>query len=454
MVWECLSKRPPCGPESWSTVVDTPVANGQKQGRIAKMRGTMRGYPRDLWALIIAILVFWIGRGMISPFLVIFFTQIIDLPGPLVGAGIAVASLIGIFGGLAVAGTIDRHGGQPVLMGTILTMGIGTILLGWASSAVLFLVFITIYYTASQTYWPAVDSVTVTLADKERVIPSMSMVRVANSMGIGIGGFIGGIVVAGGGLTAYRVMFTLAGLIVLIAPLLIFLKVPRRRINESQDGEPELAGSWGQVLADKTFVYALLVLFLLVLGFTQVQMSVPPFLRAEADVGEGMIGGLFFLNTLLVILLQVPIAARVDRGNPGLLLPLTAALWAGAFLLMTGTVGQSWLAVMVFLFFTAGELIFMPITAIFSVRLSPVHLRGRYFASTSVTWGASFAIATFAAGWMQDASNPMLMWPAMILLMAICGFASLRLRRSRRLQPDSMPDDPPAGPALQEAIAD
>lgn len=424
--------------------------------RVARLRRSLDGYPRDLWALVAAILIFWIGRGMITPFLVIFFTQIVDLPGSLVGTGIAVASIFGIIGGMAVAGVIDRRGGRPVLIGTMITMGIGTILLGWASNWYLFLIFITIYYTASQSYWPSIDSVTVTVADQERVIPSMSLVRVANSVGIGVGGFLGGIVVAGGGLTDYRIMYMVSGAILLTAPLVILWRVPRRRINEVQDGEQELRGSWGQVLADRTFVYALSVLFLLVLGFTQVQMSVPPFLRAEAEIGEGVIGGLFFMNTLLVILLQVPVATRVDRSNPGKLLPVAAGLWMIAFLLMVGTIGQSWLAIAVFLFFTMGEVIFMPITAIFSVRLSPVHLRGRYFAATSVTWGSSFAIATFAAGWMQDAARPVLIWPAMMLLMIICGVAALRLRRSPRLQPATVDEEPdlPSGPALSEAVAD
>lgn len=164
-------------------------------------------------------------------------------------------------------------------------------------------------------------------------------------------------------------------------------------------------------------------------------MSVPAFLRAEAGIGEGRIGALFFMNTILVVLTQVPIAARVDRGNVGWLLSLAALIWSLAFLAMIATPGYSAAAILVFLAFTGGELIFMPITAIVAVRLAPLHLRGRYFSLLSVTWGGSWAIATLSAGIALDLSRPVLLWPVMSALMVMGALGALRLRSVARLTP-------------------
>jgi MFS family permease len=176
------------------------------------------------------------------------------------------------------------------------------------------------------------------------------------------------------------------------------------------------------------------LLFVLVLGFTQMNMSVPPFLRAEAGASERFIGLLFFLNTIVVIAFQVPIASRVDRGSAWVLLSIAALFWAGAFGFMILTVDLAYAAVLVFAMFTLGELLFMPLTAVFPVRLAPVRLRGRYFSLLSMTWGGSAAIATLTAGWIQDVDNPGLLWPVMSAIMIVAAIGAVRLRRSSRLR--------------------
>jgi MFS family permease len=410
---------------------------------IQPWRGLVSGHPRPVWMLMLAVVVLWIGRGMVIPFTVIFFTQIVGLRGSLVGGGIAGASLVGIGAVTLTASLIDRHGGKPVLAASVMTMGIANFLLAWAESIWPYLAFTLVFYVASQSYWPAIDSLTTSLARQDRVITTFSMVRVANAVGIGAGGFIGGLLVSGGGLSEYRTMYMLGGALFLAGALMIWTLVPAPAVVvEDEDAEP--SGGWRRVLEDRTFLYAMLLLFVLVLGFTQMNMSVPPFLRAEAGVGEGFIGALFFLNTVLVIALQVPIAARVDRGSPALLLSVSALTWAAAFAVMVATVDFGSAALLVFTLFTAGELLFMPLSAVFAVRLAPVRLRGRYFSLLSMTWGGSAAIATLAAGWIQEADNPVLMWPVMVAIMLAAAAGSIRLRHSARLQParDDTDDSP------------
>ncbi|MEZ4520087.1 MAG: MFS transporter [Thermomicrobiales bacterium] len=167
-------------------------------------------------------------------------------------------------------------------------------------------------------------------------------------------------------------------------------------------------------------------------------MSVPPFLRAEAGASESFIGLLFFLNTVAVIAIQVPIASRVDRGNAGLLLMVAALFWAAAFGSMMLTVDAASAAYLVFAMFTLGELLFMPLTAVFPVRLAPRRLRGRYFSLLSMTWGGSSAIATLVAGWIQDVDDPTIIWPIMAGIMVVAALGAIRLRESERLRPPTV----------------
>ena len=97
-----------------------------------------------------------------------------------------------------------------------------------------------------------------------------------------------------------------------------------------------------------------------------------------------------------------------------------------------------------FLAFTAGELLFMPITAIIPVRLAPMHLRGRYFSLSSVVWGGSYAFASLVGGLALDLPNPAILWPVMTMLMLAGGIGALRLGRSERLNPVEQPVATPA----------
>lgn len=383
--------------------------------------------------LALGVLLLWTGRGMVIPFLVIFFTQIIGLSGSTVGTGIALTSLTGIVLLTYTAGVIDRRGGKPVLVTTVAIMAVATLGMAWAENTWQFVLASLLLYCGSQTYWPSLDSVTTTIVEPAKIVTTMSLLRVLMSMGIGLGGFAGGVLVANGGLPEYRLMIMLSGGLIALASLFIWWLVPSGATHAQRHGDKN--SSWRAVLADREFVYAISLLFIMVLGFTQITMSVPAFLRDEASTSEGIIGTLFLMNTLIVIICQVPVAGWVDRGNTGWLFAVAALSWVGAFALLVATPDIPPLAFAVFVAFTAGELLFMPISSILAVRMAPEHLRGRYFSLLSVSWGASFAIATFTAGTVLDSSNPGLLWLAMMAVMAGCTVGALRLRGSQRLKP-------------------
>lgn len=401
-----------------------------------RLRAALAVHPRGVWAMALCNLLLWTGRGMVVPFTVIYFSQIVGITPSLVGTGIAVSGFAGIGFVLLAAGQIDRRGGRPVLLACLSIISLAMLLHPLATSAWPFFAVTLFLNLASQLYWPSSDATIASVAPRERVAEAMSVLRVANAVGIGAGGFIGGMIVAGGGLAEYRLLYVVSAATILSATLLVWRIVPA--VVLPSRGEDGNHGTWGDVFPDRLFLYASAVLFILIFGFTQLQMSVPAYLREEAGIGEGTIGALFTLNTIIVVLTQIPIAARVNRGNVSLLLAIGALFWVVAFVCMIGTrsLGAP-AAVGTFFAFTLGELLFMPLSAVIPVRLAPVHLRGRYFAALSIMWGASYAIASFAAGLALDLPDPGILWPIMAGLMLVGAFAALPLRGSARLIPDS-----------------
>lgn len=201
-----------------------PELAGSRFGR--RVRETTSAYPRSIWALAAAVLTLWTGRGMVTPFLVIYFSQIVGIDSTLVGAGIAAAGLAGIAFVLVVAAQIDKRGGRPVLIATIAMTSLATLLSAWATTIPTFLAVSLLLYCASQSYWPSIDTVVASLADADKVVPAMSLIRVAMAVGIGLGGLFGGLMVAGGGLPEYRVLFVASAILIAIGAVIVWRVVP------------------------------------------------------------------------------------------------------------------------------------------------------------------------------------------------------------------------------------
>ena len=153
------------------------------------------------------------------PFVVIYFSQIVGISASIVGAGIAASGLGGIAFVMLVAGQIDRRGGHPVLLMCMSVLALATLGYPWATNVWLFLLVTVVLTFASQlTGWPS-DATIASITDPSRVAEAMSILRVANAVGIGAGGFIGGALAAGGGMAEYRVVFlTSAAMVGTAAP--------------------------------------------------------------------------------------------------------------------------------------------------------------------------------------------------------------------------------------------
>lgn len=405
-------------------------------GAFARLRSLIAQHSRPVWLMALGNLILWTGRGMTIPFLVIFFSQIVGLRASIVGSGIGAASLGGIGFLTLVAGQIDRRGGRPVLLTCMGVIAAATAIYPWGTSVWTFLAITIVLNFASQVYWPASDATIASLTERTRVAEAMSVLRVANAVGIGVGGMLGGAIVAGGGVQQYRILFVVSAVMIASAAILVSRTVPSIRLHATDGGGAH--GTWADVLPDRTFIFGLFILFIFVFGFTQITMSVPAYLREAAGIGEGTIGALFLLNTIIVVSTQIPVAAWINRGRIGPPLAMASALWTVAFVLILATprVGIG-AAIAAFATYTAGEVLFMPVTAVVPVRLSPMHLRGRYFSATSIVWGGSFAVATFAAGIALDMPNPGVIWPVMAVLMVLGGVLSVRFTRSPRVAPDA-----------------
>ncbi|RIK45601.1 MAG: hypothetical protein DCC58_05825 [Chloroflexi bacterium] len=410
---------------------DPTSANRPRRGRIGRF---LASYPRAVWMLTIANTILWVGRGMVMPYLFIYFNDVVGIPGKIVGGGIAVSSLLASGFVIAAAPQIDRRGAQPMLLVSIVGLALTTLVYPWATTIPTYLLVTAVFFMFDQFYWPAVNSATVPLARPSQVAEALALIRCAFIAGVGLGSLLGGLLVTGGGIAEYRLMYTLSVGVLVVATLVVWRAVPDQRMEaRSASGR---AGSWRDLFADRLFMSISALLFIVVIGYSQLQVNIPAFLHREARISEGAIGVLFTIKMLVILAIQLPLAARVNRGVLGRLLAYSCGFFVVGLLMITFTpqLGLA-AAAMVFVLFTLGEVLFAPITSIVPVRLSPAHLRGRYFAAQSIMWGAAWGLASLFAGIALDSPRPELLWPLLSAAMVVAAIWAWRLRREARLAP-------------------
>jgi MFS family permease len=376
--------------------------------------------PRSIWVLTLAMGVLLTARGMAVPFLIIYFGQVRGFGESVAGAGIMVNAIAGVIFTLLLAGLIDRVGTRPMLIATMIGVGVATITFPLVNSLPTFFLAMIVYGVAAQLFWPAADGLATSLISMYQAARMFALLRVANAVGIGGGGLIGGLIISGGGEVEYRLMYIVSAIGCLIAAgiVVFFIRAPVRAPEQDSSfhdfGE---AAGWKAVLVDKRFIASQVIVFILVAGYMQLQVAMPPYLRAEAGFGESMIGALLAFKTVLLVIFQMPIAGRIANWKRGITLSIAGLIWMGAYVLIGLSPWLFVLPIVAVCVFVVGEMLFMPTSAVVVVDLAPERLRGRYLAVNSVAWGTGWGFSSFIAGVLLSTSIPWIIWPATIALM-------------------------------------
>src|SRR5919108_339196 len=118
----------------------------------------------------------------------------------------------------------------------------------------------------------------------------------------------------------------------------------------------------------------------------------PPYAKNDAGVSETGVGALWFVNALVVVLAQLPVAKLAEGRRRMLGLALMGAIWAATMLIVAAagtwleaTAPTALLAVAVAAF-GIGECLHGTIHVPLTADLAPPRLAGRYLALSSQSW--------------------------------------------------------------------
>ena len=411
--------------------------------------------PREVWLLQLGGVMNSFGNGIILPFLVIYLHDVRGFSFGVAGLVVAVSAAAQLTAGIGTGVLVDRLGPRPVLAAGLVMQAVGFGLFPLVHHPWQAFLLIAVEGAGSAGFWPSQSTLLARLAPPERRHAAYAQQRVTMNLGIGLGGLMGGAIASVAHPGSFTLLFLLdAATFLAYVGVVAFVRDPGIAVEEQSDER----SSYAAVLRDRLFLGLWLLNFLFVTAGYSLFNLVPAFARDHAHVSEREIGVFFFVNTALIVIVQLPISRAIEGRRRMRALALMPALWIVAWLLLDA--GGYWFhATAAFVvisvalgIFGIGECFHGPAHQALVAEIAPGHLRGRYFAVHSLSWGLAGTVGPAAGGFLLAAA-PFALWPiaACVCLVAAIGALALESRvpeRHRRI-----PRVEPEAPVLDIATA-
>jgi MFS family permease len=389
--------------------------------------------PRSVQILQLGGLANAFGNGVVLPFTFIYLHNVrgigLGTAGLVLGTNAGVSLIAGPLSGVFV----DRVGGKRTLAAALvfLTLGYG----GYAFVHHPWQGFVTAAITGigNGAFWPAQSTLIAALVPPEKRTPAFAMQRVMMNLGIGLGAMAGGLIASTSHPRSFEVLFLLDALTFVVYMAVLAALVPDPGHHHRPAGEAP-AGGYGSVLRNRPFVAVIGINTVFIFaGFAGLDL-LPVYAKNHADVGEQAIGLVFLLNTLVIVVLQLPIAKLVGGHRRMRTLGLLGLVWALAWGLVP--IGGIWLAGLAAtaLFavaasvFALGECLHGSVQAPLVVDLAEPALLGRYMALSAQSWQIGFTLGP-AIGGFALAAAPHGTWLAAAAICLANGALAVAMER-------------------------
>jgi MFS family permease len=396
-----------------------------------------------------------LGNGIVLPFIVIYLHNVRGISFAQAGLALAIGAVAALAAGLVAGSTVDRVGGR------------NTLLLGLVLQAAAFLMFplirepwqafalLALEGAGTSCFWPGQSTLLARLTPADDRHSAYALQRISMNLGMGVGAVVGGLIATTSDPSSFTRLFFLDAATFLVF-VLVLSTVREPRPVEAAEQENDRSG-YRAVLRDRSFLGLLGLNVLFVAVGYEVFALLPPFAKNYADVSERWVGLIWLANTLLIVLIQLPVSKALEGRRRMVALALMNVLWAVAALIVlaAGQLLNGTTAALVFItatmVFGVGETLQGPTQAPLVADLAPDHLRGRYFGLSAMSWSAGGILGP-AVGGVLLGWHPLAVWP---IAAAVCVFSAAgclvlerrlpeRVRRTPRPEPVTVtPITPP-----------
>lgn len=408
---------------------------------------SFRGLPREVWILASVAFVHRSGL-MVLPFLTIYATTRLGATAPQAGLLLGAYGLGSLIGNGVGGWLTDRVGPLRVQVGSLSFAG--AMFFGLGQFTDLIWLGLGLFFTAAvgEMHRPANNAAIATYCPDGDHPRAYALHRLAINAGVTIGPALGGQLAA----IEYGWLFLCNGVFLASSAVLLLARgrgwqpVASRAAGKStggsEDDSAESADEERQPevrspLGDRPLLAAIFFSFLSSLVFFQLMSTLPLYMKEQWGLGEDVIGLLFAVNTVTIILVELPLTSRLQRRSALRMVAVGTGFVGAGFGLVPFGAGVAWAAVSI-LVWTVGEILMAPFLVSFIASRAHPSQRGRAMGLLGMSFGGAHALGPAIGTWAYGAIGPNAPWYGAWLLggLACAGFWALE-RRLRPASPES-----------------
>lgn len=368
---------------------------------------SLRGLPRDIWILALASLINRTGT-MVLPFLVLYLTQDVGFSPARAGLALGVYGLGSIIISPLAGKFSDITGPLPIMRASLIGTGILLFAFPYVRTFSGVIAITLAWALVSECFRPATLSLVASIVTPAQRKPAYALVRLAINLGMSVGPAAAGFLAA----RSFHWIFivdagtTIAAGIVLIA---VPFAITKKFASEKEYHAAERSSSDTSLFGDRRMLFFLGALFLTGAVFFQHEGPMSLFLVHDLGLSPAFYGGLFTINTLMIVFMEVPLNSATSHW------PHQRALALGSFLFALGSgvfafAGGPGMIIMGMVIWTFGEMMLFPQAAAYVAEIAPASRRGEYMGAYSLAFNISFALAPWAGTVMFDRFGARALW--------------------------------------------
>jgi predicted MFS family arabinose efflux permease len=387
------------------------------------------GLPASVWIVFATTLVNRAGT-MVLPFMVLYVTRELGVSAALAGLALTVYGIGGLVSGPVAGRLCDRLGPFSVLRGALLLSGIILLVFPLASRFETFLAITLVWAFIAESVRPATLAALTTYVRPDQRKAAVAVNRLSINLGMSIGPAVGGFLAT----VSFPLLFLVDGITAIAAGLVLAaLMVWRPLAPVNGDGSnsgAQVGGGWLSVLQDRRALVFFTGLFLMALVFFQHEGAMPIFLVRDLHYKESFYGILFAVNTLLIVVLEVPLNLAMANWSHRWTMVLGAVLFAVGFgsMAVFHSVPGLLLADVIWTF---GEMIAMPASGAYTTDIAPPGRAGQYAGAYASTFSLAVLVGPWAGTIALDRFGGTALWTG-VMVVGLIGAAVLCLLEESR----------------------
>ena len=338
---------------------------------------------------------------MVMPFLVLFLTRDRRLAPTRAGLAIAVYGVVALLWSPVTGRLGDAWGQLRMVKASLFCSALVMLGIPLLHSYASILVGMVLLALTSEPVRPATMALVSHLAPPHLRRQAFALNRLAVNLGMSIGPTVGGFLAE----ASFRSLFWVDAATSLLAGLVLVL-VPFRAPRHFHDPS---AAPTASALSDRRLLFALAALLPILLVFFQHVSTMPLYLVDTLGFRPSVYGGLFFVNTLVIVLTEVRLNTLTAHW------PFSRALAVGASLATLGFAGMAVArslpaVVATVLLWTAGEMVLFPTASAYFSEISPPSRRGEYLGFYTMAFGLAFSVGPWLGTLVFERWGPVTLW--------------------------------------------